>query len=178
MKKDQEKNSADQRRIYYWDRVRKYCERYKSFSWPSTELILNLVYTYGVFQSNSLKVLSKFNLSLSAMNILMILNLGEGKGYKQQELSSLLLVSRANMTKVIDGMEKRGLVTRSASQEDRRAKFIKLTATGKDLANRIIPIQNEKSVQATASLSRNEINILNKLLEKLSKKIIESGKEK
>jgi DNA-binding MarR family transcriptional regulator len=112
------------------------------------------------------------------MNILMILNLGEGKGYKQQELSSLLLVSRANMTKVIDGMEKRGFVTRSASQEDRRAKFIKLTATGKDLANRIIPIQNEKSVQATASLSRNEINILNKLLEKLSKKIIESGKEK
>ena len=178
MRKRRERNSADQRRAYYWDRVRKYCDQYKNFSWPSTELILNLVYTYGVFQSHSLQVFSRFNLSVSAINILMILNFGEHRGYKQQELSHLLLVSRANITKVIDGMEKRGLVMRNASQEDRRARFIKLTGAGKALANQLIPIQNKKSVKITASLSRKEINTLNKLLAKLSTNIIESEKEK
>ena len=106
MKQQQAENVADQRRAYYWGRVRKYCERYSSFNWPSTELILNLVYAHAIL-SDSLKVSSIFDLSASAMNILMILYFGGGKAYKQQELSSLLLVSRANVTKVIDGMEKR-----------------------------------------------------------------------
>jgi DNA-binding MarR family transcriptional regulator len=105
----------------------------------------------------------------------MILHFADGKSYKQQELSSLLLVSRANVTKVIDGMEKRGFVTRSASAEDRRARFIKLTAAGKILARRIIPVQNERCVRLTSNLSRAEINTLNNLLPKLSANIIEMG---
>jgi MarR family transcriptional regulator, 2-MHQ and catechol-resistance regulon repressor len=177
MKKQRAEKVADQRRAYYWGRVRTYCERYSNFNWPSTELILNLVYTHALL-SDSLKVYSEFDLSASAMNILMILHLGEGKVYKQQELSSLLLVSRANVTKVIDSMEKRGLVTRSTSHEDRRARFIKLTGAGKTLANRIIPVQNERSVRVTAGLSTYEISTLNKLLAKFSMKIIENGKTK
>jgi len=171
-----EGNVMDQRRTYYWGRVRKYCERYKDFNWPSTELILNFAYTHDVLLSDSLKVYAEFNLSVSALNILMILNFGDDKGYMQQELSGLLLVSRANVTKVIDGMEKRGLVVRSSSQEDRRARFVKLTATGRALAHRIIPIQNKKSVRVTAGLSKNEIRTLNKLLVKLSAQIVEGGK--
>ena len=168
---------ADQRRAYYWDRVRKYCERYNNLDWPSTEMILNLVYTHNLL-SDYLEAQSEFNLSDSAMNILMILYFGEGKVYKQQELSSLLLVSRANMTKVIDGLEKRGLVTRSTSREDRRARFIKLTGAGKTLAHRIIPMQNKKIVRIAAGLSASEISTLNKLLAKFSTKIIENGKAK
>jgi len=177
MKKKRMEEVADQRRAYYWDRVRKYCERYRNFNWPSTELILNLAYTHGLL-SDFLEAHSEFQLSDSAMNILMILNFGEGKVYKQQELSSLLLVSRANMTKVIDGLEKRGLVTRSTSREDRRARFIKLTGAGKTLAHRIIPMQNKKIVRIAAGLSASEISTLNKLLAKFSTKIIENGKAK
>lgn len=169
-----EESVRDRRRSYYWGKVRKYCERYKDFNWPSTELIFNFAYAHDVLLSDSLKVYSEFNLSISAMNILMILNFGDKKGCMQQELSGLLLVSRANVTKVIDGMEKRGLVIRSSSQEDRRARFIKLTEAGKALAHRIIPIQNKKSVRVTAGLSKGEIRILNKLLAKFSAQIVES----
>ena len=99
-------------------------------------------------------------------------------GYKQHELGSLLLVSRADVTKVIDGLEKRGLVTRSASQEDRRVKVIRITKAGKTLVQRIIPLQNKESVRVTAGLSAHEIGTLNKLLAKLSAKITENGKAK
>jgi len=163
-----EENSVDQRRAYYWDKVRKYCEKRKDFNWPSTELILNLVYTHDIVRSFCLKDIARFNLSDSAMNILMILYFGEGKGYMQQELGNLLLVSRANITKVIDGLEKRGLVIRSASEEDRRARYIKLTAAGEVLAKQIIPIQSENSIKAGMGLSTTDKNNLNKLLTKLS----------
>jgi len=167
-----EKNTIDQRRAYYWGKVRKYCERYKDFDWPSTELILNFAYTRDVLVS--LKTHAKFHLSPSAMNILMILNFGDERGYMQQELSGLLLVSRANVTKVIDGMEKQKLVIRSPSQDDRRARFVKLTDAGKALAGRIIPIQNKEFARIASGLSKNEIKILNQLLTKLSAWIIES----
>lgn len=178
MKRHPEENDTDQRRTYYWHRVRKYCEQNPDFNWPSSELFLNLAYVHAILLSDSLKMYSKFGLSISVVNILIILYLGEAQGCKQQELSGLLLVSRANVTKVIDGMEKRGLVVRSASQEDRRARFIKLTEAGRALACRIIPMQNERSVRFTSGLSGNEIDTLNKLLAKFSASIIESGNSK
>lgn len=177
MRKPGEEKGGDRRRTYYWGRVRNFCQK-NGFNWPSTELVLNFAYTHDVLLSDALKEYSAFGLSISAMNILMILNLEEGEGYKQQELSSLLLVSRANVTKVIDGMEKRGLVTRSASKRDRRARFLKLTKVGKALVARIIPLQNARSVRITSGLSKQEISVLNRLLTKLSSKIIESGEVK
>lgn len=167
----------DQRRIYYWGRVRDYCEG-RGFKWPAAELVLNLVYAHDILLSDALKEYSKFDLSITAMNILMILCMGDDGGYKQQELSSLLLVSRANVTKVIDGMEKRGLVMRCASREDRRARLIKLAKAGETLVARILPLQNKRSIRVTSGLSPSEIRTLNKLLTKFSAKIIESGKAK
>ena len=169
---------ADQRTNYYWERVRKYGEQYKDFKWPLTELVLSLVYTHDIFMSNFHRVLFEFDLSMSAMNILIILKYDEGEGFTQQALSDLLLVSRANVTKVIDGLEKRGLVIRNSSKEDRRTRVIKLTEAGKDLASRFMPKQNEYTARITNKLTKNEISLLNKLLTKFRKNIVESGKVK
>ncbi len=177
MEQPRAEKCTDRRRAYYWEQVRQYCGRYRDYHWPSMELILNLVYTHDVL-THSLKAHTKFGLSGSALNILTILHFGTGMGYKQHELGSLLLVSRADVTKVIDGLEKRGLVTRSASQEDRRVKVIRITKAGKTLVQRIIPLQNKESVRVTAGLSAHEIGTLNKLLAKLSAKITENGKAK
>ena len=178
MKTQRETKIVDQRTNFYWDRLRKYGKQYKHFNWPSTELVLNLVYTRDILRSHFLQVLTGFNLSISAMNILMILKHGESKGCAQQELSSLLLVSRANITKVIDGLEKRGLIARTSSKEDRRARVIKLTEAGEDLADRVIPCQNEETVRVTVGLTRNEISLLSKLLAKFRESIVEGGKVK
>jgi len=167
---------TDKRTNYYWERLRKYGKRYKDFHWASSELVLNLIYTHDVFLSKALRTLSEINLSVSGMNILIILKHNEGAGRTQQELGSLLLVSRANITKVIDGLEKRGLVIRTSSKKDRRARVIKLTSAGEKLADHFIPIHNKVSVQITAGLSQNEKRLLSGLLAKFRKSIIESEK--
>jgi MarR family 2-MHQ and catechol resistance regulon transcriptional repressor len=174
MKMRDQMEVTDQRTNYYWERLRKYGKRYKDFHWDSSELVLNLIYTHDVFLSRALRIFSELNLSVSGINILIILKHDEDTGRTQQELSSLLLVSRANITKVIDGLEKRRLVIRTSSKKDRRARVIKLTSAGEKLADHIIPIQNKASTQITAGLSQEEKKLLSKLLAKFRKSIVES----
>jgi len=173
MKTRREAKIADQRTNYYWNRLRKYGKRYKKFKWPFTELVLSLVYTHDIVMSHFQRVLSDFDLSISAMNILMILKHDEGNGCTQQELSRLLLVSRANITKVIDGLEKREVVVRTFSQEDRRARVIRLTEAGRALANRVMPRQTEEVSRIVAGLSGSEIGLLSKLLAKFRGSVME-----
>ena len=54
-------------------------------------------------------------------------------------LSGLLLVSRANITGLIDSLEERGLVQRTACPGDRRSKVGKLTDSGRQLLENILP---------------------------------------
>jgi DNA-binding MarR family transcriptional regulator len=51
-------------------------------------------------------------------------------GVTMSELSRMLLVSNGNATAVVDRLETDGLVKRTASREDRRTIFVKLTAPG------------------------------------------------
>ena len=55
------------------------------------------------------------------------------------ELSEKLLKSTGNMTLVLDNLEKRNLIQRTRSAEDRRMVSISLTPQGEDLIRRVIP---------------------------------------
>ena len=73
----------------------------------------------------------------------------------QGELSRKLLRSTGNMTLVIDNLEKRGLVRRERSSEDRRMITIVLTPTGKERIEQVFPqhasiITDEMSVLSPA----------------------------
>jgi MarR family transcriptional regulator, negative regulator of the multidrug operon emrRAB len=55
------------------------------------------------------------------------------------ELCAYVAQSPANMTRVADGLCERGLITRVASEEDRRRTIIRITATGEALARSLLP---------------------------------------
>jgi MarR family 2-MHQ and catechol resistance regulon transcriptional repressor len=55
------------------------------------------------------------------------------------ELSEKLLKSTGNMTLVLDNLEKRSLIQRTRSTEDRRMVTISLTPQGEALIRRVIP---------------------------------------
>jgi MarR family transcriptional regulator, 2-MHQ and catechol-resistance regulon repressor len=69
-----------------------------------------------------------FGLTDAQYNVLRILE-GAREPLPQQELAKRLLVSRANVTSLIDKLEAQGLVQRCAC-EDRRVKLIQLTEQG------------------------------------------------
>ncbi|HNT53540.1 MAG TPA: MarR family transcriptional regulator [Anaerolineaceae bacterium] len=89
------------------------------------------------------------------------------------ELSVKLLKSTGNITLVLDNLEKRGLIQRERSAEDRRMIRVSLTDTGKALIARIFPDQVKAIAAAFSSLSVEEQHRLGDLCRKLGK--AESG---
>lgn len=58
----------------------------------------------------------------------------------QRELGQKLLKSGGNVTMVVNNLERRGLVSRSRSGEDRRRITVRLTRQGKGLIERAFPV--------------------------------------
>src|SRR5437868_5109653 len=89
---------VDQREHHYLGRMRQHSERYAEFHWPSVELLINLIYTCDIIQTQLARKIEAHKLSLGAFNALMILTRYESAGCPMHELGELLLVSRANIT--------------------------------------------------------------------------------
>jgi DNA-binding MarR family transcriptional regulator len=98
-------------------------------------------------------------------NVLRILE-GAGEAIPQQEIADKLLVSRANVTGLLDKLEAKGLLERLPC-EDRRVNMIQLTAGGFGLLEKSFPEVTENSIQAMSCLTTDEQKTLVRLLEKL-----------
>ena len=61
---------------------------------------------------------------------MIIKHVGGYDGIQQNEISKRLLVTPSNITKLLDKLEKEGLITRNLKQDDRRAKLIRITDFG------------------------------------------------
>ena len=87
----------------------------------------------------------------------------------QKDIAEKLLVSSGNITMVIDNLEKRKLVKRNRSLEDRRYIHIELTKSGKNLINSIFPSHVDSIVKEFSILTADEQKTLRKLTRKLGK---------
>ena len=61
-------------------------------------------------------------------------------GIRPFELERALLLAQYNMSRLLDRMERAGLIARTPSPEDRRGQIIRLTETGKAVRRRMWPV--------------------------------------
>jgi DNA-binding MarR family transcriptional regulator len=87
-------------------------------------------------------------------------------------LSTELRVTPPNITGVVDRLEKKELVKRLASPGDRRKKEIRLTAKGESVYERVRKGYSESIQKSLDALTREEQEILAKLLRKLRNEIV------
>lgn len=165
--------SEDKRASYYWSRLHDYGKKYKWFHWHSVELFLNLIYTYDVMFNYLAGKLKSRDLSRSTFNILNIISRSEKKGCTHKELSELLLVSRANITGLVDSLVRRNLVEQMNAPSDRRLRIVKITQKGKELLDSVIPFYYLEMRNLASNLSNEERDKLNKALIKLRLKVFE-----
>jgi MarR family 2-MHQ and catechol resistance regulon transcriptional repressor len=85
----------------------------------------------------------------------------------QRDLGQRILKSSGNMTLVIDNLERRGLVRRERSAEDRRFILVHLTGEGERLIRRVFPGHAEAITRELAVLTREEQRTLGNLCRKL-----------
>ena len=96
-----------------------------------------------------------YGLTLSQLGVLEILyHLGPAN---QKDLAAKLLRSGANLTTIIDNLEKRGIVTRRRDIEDRRAIVISLTDEGRQLISKIFPLHMQNIYRMLGVLTDDEL---------------------
>jgi MarR family transcriptional regulator, organic hydroperoxide resistance regulator len=83
------------------------------------------------------------------------------------ELSALTSIDFSTLSRILVNMERRRLIARRRSGSDARALSVSLTAQGRDLTKKIIPIALYYEKVAISGLSRAEVKNLKHLLDKL-----------
>ena len=85
----------------------------------------------------------------------------------QGELGQKILKSNANLTTVVDSLEKKALVRRERSNDDRRRVTVCLTDNGQELIAKVFPRHAEIVTREISILSEKEQLELSRLLKKL-----------
>ena len=114
----------------------------KPFSLSGHEAVLSIYYTASCLKKRVDQTLDAVGLTDVQFNLMMLLKYqtsGE-QGLSQTQISEMMLVNRANITTLVDRMEKAGVVRRRGSAVDRRCKVIGLTEHGTRLLEKIEPL--------------------------------------
>jgi MarR family 2-MHQ and catechol resistance regulon transcriptional repressor len=113
--------------------------------------------------------MSENNLTITEFSVLEVLY-HKGKQTIQQ-IGHSILISSGSMTYVIDKLEHRGLLNRSACPDDRRVIHVTLTDSGKEMMETIMPKHHELVDYMLGSLNNDEAENLVHLLKKIGKRI-------
>ncbi len=160
-------HNTDHRAEYYTNRVKEHGRRYSEFHWPSVEMLLNLVHTYDVLAAYLTRKTSSYGITRSGFNVLMILSRSQSRACKQNEISQLMLVSRANITGLVDSLARLGLVERTSDPHDRRVNMVKILPKGEKLLEHLLPGYYKYIHDICSVATSREKSIFNDLLIRL-----------
>jgi DNA-binding MarR family transcriptional regulator len=82
------------------------------------------------------ELLAGHDLPLTSYEVLINLQAAPGKRRRMAELAEGVLLSRSGMTRLVDRLEREGLLARDACVSDGRGTFAVLTAKGEELLSR------------------------------------------
>src|SRR3990172_2936681 len=110
--------------------------------WKQYRLIHDI---YVQLDDGDRRVLRQFGLTTSQYAILKLLDPEAGR--RPIDLSGTLLRARSTITRLIDQMEKTGLVQRVADPDDRRSQLVVLTPDGAALRDRACKAHDQSLVE-------------------------------
>lgn len=145
----------------------------RDFDDTAHEALLNIYYTASMMKKRADVFFGRFGLTDVQFNMMVLLHYQSGKegGLSQAQISDMMLVNRANITSLVDRMEKAGLIKRTAHKNDRRFNIIKLTAKGEKLFTKVEPFYIEQIKNAMTGITQIEQNRLMAALEKIRNNI-------
>ena len=123
---------------------------------------LRLARVFQKIDTQSARLFQQYGLTTAQFDVLA--RLGASAGITQQELAASLLVTKGNVSQVLDRMEQRGLIVR---RQEGRTKYLFLTEQGQALYNVAVPQQEEQINKLLAMLTHDEQAQLVRLLRKV-----------
>src|SRR5262249_8993445 len=137
---------------------------------PREGAFRELIRTLGLLERVMQSYFARFGLSGSQWGLLRNLRRAEQEGLpglRLTDLSERLLVRPPSVTGVVDRLERAGLVERSESSTDLRAKHVGLTAEGRQLVGSVLGVPGAPMGAGLGALSLPEQTELHRLLKVL-----------
>lgn len=103
-------------------------------------LLIEIFKSYGTLSREFARLFTRYGLSEPQFNILVLLAKVNPDGLLLTEIGRRMLVTKANITGLVDRLERQGLVRRMSVPEDRRTRRTYITDKGIDLLDSIFPV--------------------------------------
>jgi DNA-binding MarR family transcriptional regulator len=146
-------------------RLQRELKQNKPFQSLQSEVYLNLARTADVLQRWEVELLKPAELTPSQYNILRILRGAGPDGHRCAEIGARMITRDPDITRLLDRLEKRGLVRRARDTQDRRVVTTRITDAGlKLLATLDEPVESTQ-LKMLGHMSRADLETLNRLLE-------------
>ncbi len=138
----------------------------KPFELAEEEAILNLLRTADVVNLPFERLFEHEGISGPQYNVLRILRGHGTQGLPCTEIGEQMISRMPDMTRLVDRLERAGLVKRRRTAADRRVVLICITTKGLELVNRLDEPVQKLHKQTLGHLTRAELSELNRLLAK------------
>ena len=136
----------------------------KPFASLEQEASLSIERTAVALRHSTAEALKPFGITPVQYNVLRILRGAGAGGLCRNEIADRLVTQMPDVTRLLDRMEGTGLITRERSTEDRRLVTTRLTATGRELVNRLDEPMAQLHRQQLGHLGDDELRRLIELL--------------
>ena len=130
---------------------------------PEEAAFLELLVTTDMLSRRLVKVLKAEDLSATQYNVLRILR-GSPAGLPCGEIASRMITRDPDVTRLLDRLEKRGLISRSRETKDRRTVVARITPDGLILVTRLDEPVRAAHRKQLGHLGRDRLRILTELL--------------
>ena len=115
------------------------------------------------------KLLKPYDLTLEQIHLLK--NMPENYGITQKDIGEIANKKPANMTRILDRLERKDLVVRKESPEDRRATLVFLTQKGRELVGEVQGSFVKVSDKLVLGITQEEQEMVRKVLDRISANI-------
>ncbi len=137
------------------------------FKSPSHESMLNVLVTSSWLTGELATTMAPYNITPAQYNVLRILRGSHPQTLTCSDLGARLLDRTPDVTRLLDRLERGGLIRRERARHDRRVVEVGITAEGRALLERMYDEIEALEQRLTRHLSPDEHRHLSTLLERL-----------
>jgi DNA-binding MarR family transcriptional regulator len=147
--------------------IHEYATKYPHLSVDGILAMIRLMYVANQMERMLEANLSQYDMSLGRFKTLILLHRYSPEGLKPTELAEKISVTRGNMTGLLDGLEKSGLIYREDCQDDRRIVYIRLSEEGQKLIDKVLPTHFDQMSEAMKGIDHKDLEKLAVNLDKI-----------
>jgi DNA-binding MarR family transcriptional regulator len=113
--------------------------------------------TYQRIRAYAYRVFAEHGIEITPEQWMVLVRLWQHEPISQADLGDLTLRDRPTMTRILDGMDARGWIARVKDPSDARVRLVRLSAEGRALRKKMVPIAKAIVARAEAGIAEKDL---------------------